>query len=139
MSQIPDYLKNKNFLIVDDYESMRVMITDNLSQLGAESIQTANSGNLAIEVLKSHFGKPTQIDIVLTDLMMEDGSGLDLIKAIRGSAQLKALPILMITSKSDVVHVIECAKAGVSSYIIKPWNLEDLAAKIEEISAIYKE
>ena len=138
MSQLPDYLKNKNFLITDDYESMRVMITDNLRQLGVESIQAAKSGNEAVKVLTQHFGKPTQIDIVLTDLMMEDGNGIDLIKAIRASAQLKPLPILMITSKSEVAHVIEAAKAGVNSYIIKPWNLEDLAKKIEDVSEKYK-
>jgi two-component system chemotaxis response regulator CheY len=138
MAKLPDYLTNKNFLITDDYESMRVMITDNLRQLGVENIIAASSGNEAVTILKQHFGKPTQIDIVLTDLMMEDGNGIDLIKAIRGSAQLKQIPILMITSKSEVAHVIEAAKAGVSSYIIKPWNLEDLLKKIEDISEIYK-
>lgn len=139
MSQLPDYLKNKNFLVTDDYESMRVMITENLKQLGVTTdIKLAESGNKAVEVIKENFGKDSQIDIVLTDLMMEDGNGIDLIKAVRGSAQLKQIPILMITSKSEVTHVIEAAKAGVSSYIIKPWKLEDLCAKLVEITDIYK-
>lgn len=118
------------FLVTDDYESMRIMIADHLKQLGIERILFAKSGNEAMEVITSHLGSESQVEFLLTDLMMENGSGLDLVKAVRANPLTKKLPVLMITSKAEVGHVIECANAGVNNYIVKPWQLDDLAKKI---------
>lgn len=130
MSTLPDDIKKRQFLVTDDYESMRMMIIDHLNELGIEKIITANSGNEALKILKENLGKPTQIQFVMTDMMMEDGSGLDLARGIRADPALKGLPILMVTSKSEVNLVLEAVKAGVNNYVVKPWEIEDLAKKI---------
>ena len=109
---------------------MRTMIVDHLNELGVEKIITANSGNQALKILKENLGKPTQIQFVMTDMMMDDGSGLDLARGIRADPALKGLPILMVTSKSEVNLVLEAVKAGVNNYVVKPWEIEDLAKKI---------
>jgi two-component system chemotaxis response regulator CheY len=127
---LPEGLRKKLFLITDDYESMRIMIAEHLKQLGVEKFLFAKSGNQALTILKQNAGKEGQIDFLITDLVMEDGTGLDLVKGARAEASLKGLPILMITSKADVNLVIECVKAGVNNYIVKPWQIEDLAKKI---------
>lgn len=130
MSTLPEAIRKKQFLVTDDYESMRIMIADHLKQLGVEKIIFAKSGNQALSILKQNLGKENQIDVLLTDLVMEDGTGLELVKAVRAEATLKGLPILMITSKAEVGLVIECVKAGVNNYIVKPWQIDDLNKKI---------
>lgn len=138
MSSLPENITNLQFLVTDDYESMRIMIAEHLQQLGIKRILFAKSGMEAVEVINAQYGTPNQIDFILTDLVMENGTGLDLVKAIRGNNSLKKLPILMVTSKAEISLVLECVKAGVSQYIVKPWQIEDLAKKIVDSLAKVK-
>lgn len=126
-------VKAKHFLVVDDYESMRTMISDHLKQLGVTKITTANSGNEALKKYQEAEASDP-IGFVLTDLVMEDGNGIDLARGIR-QVLGKKVPIIMITSKSEVSYVLESIQAGVSSYLIKPWQIADLAKKINETDA----
>lgn len=130
MSTLPKEIREKQFLVTDDYESMRIMIADHLKQLGVEKILFAKSGNEALSIIKQNYGKENQIEFLFTDLVMENGTGLELVKAVRAEANFKHLPILMITSKAEVALVIECVKAGVNNYVVKPWQKEDLVKKI---------
>ncbi|HXH73577.1 MAG TPA: response regulator [Bacteriovoracaceae bacterium] len=130
MNKLPDDIRLKRFLVVDDYESMRIMVADHLKQMGVENIQFCKSGNEALALINNLAGTPTQIEVLLTDLMMDDGSGLDLVKGLRSQPKFKSLPILMVTSKAEVAFVIACVQAGVNTYIVKPWKIEDLNKKI---------
>lgn len=116
----------------DDYESMRVMVTDSLKNLGITKITTASSGNsgfsLILELLKK-----SPIEFIVTDLVMEDGTGIELAKLVRAHPDTKHLPILMVTSKSEVNLVLESIKAGVNNYVVKPWTPEDLVKRLVEI------
>ena len=126
---IPATLKAKHFLVVDDYESMRIMVSDQLRKLGITKITTANSGNEAIKkMLELEGSNPVQY--VLADLMMEDGSGIDLASYIRQKMGKKNLPILMVTSKAEVSYVLEAVRAGVNSYLVKPWEEADFTKKL---------
>lgn len=138
MSKLPADLASKQFLVTDDYESMRIMIADHLKQMGATKILFAKSGNEALEMIKANHGGPNQIEFLLTDLVMENGTGIELVKGVRADGRFKTLPALMITSKSEVSLVLEAVKAGVNSYIVKPWQIDDLAKKIAECAAKVK-
>lgn len=129
---LPDDIKKKRFLVVDDYESMRIMIGEHLKQMGVQNIRFAKSGNEALAIFTKVVGTPESVEVLVTDLMMDDGSGLDLVKILRANPAFKTLPILMVTSKAEVGFVIACVQAGVSSYIVKPWKIEDLHKKITE-------
>lgn len=131
--QIPQEVKDKHFLICDDYESMRVMIVNSLKTLGITKITVAKSGTEGFQKIKASL-KADPIQFVMTDLMMDDGSGIDLARLIRADAETKHLPILMMTSKSEVNYMIESIKAGVNTYLIKPWQMEDLAKKITDLA-----
>jgi len=132
MINTADIDKNKWFLVVDDYESMRVLISDHLSQLGFRNVILADSGDEALKMVIGNLNTEKQIDFLITDLIMENGTGLDLIKNLRALDNLKKLPILLITSKSEVSLIIECVKAGATQFIVKPWSIEDLEKKICE-------
>ena len=132
MINTADIDKNKWFLVVDDYESMRMLISDHLSQLGFRNVILADSGDEALKTIIGNLSTEKQIDFLITDLIMENGTGLDLIKNLRALDNLKKLPILLITSKSEVSLIIECVKAGATQFIVKPWSIEDLEKKICE-------
>lgn len=126
---VPDSLLSKHFLVVDDYESMREMVSDELKNLGITKISFATSGNEALKkIVELEATDPVQY--ILTDMMMPDGSGIDLVIGIRQKLNNKLLPILMITSISDVSSVLEAVKAGVSNYIVKPWEEEEFLEKL---------
>jgi two-component system chemotaxis response regulator CheY len=60
-------------------------------------------------------------------------TGLQLLQEVRGSAQLKDLPFIMVTAESKTDNVVAAKAAGVSNYIIKPFNAETLKKKIESV------
>ena len=136
--QLPANIKGKHFLICDDYDSMLVMVGDSLKSLGVTRITSAKSGNSGYQTILAKMTEGNPIEFVITDLMMDDGTGIDLVKQIRANAATKSLPVLMVTSKSEVSFVLESIKAGVNSYIVKPWTLEDLHKRIVEIDAKQK-
>jgi two-component system, chemotaxis family, chemotaxis protein CheY len=131
--ELPSHLKTKHFLVCDDYESIRIMIVESLKSLGVTSISTAVSGNQGHQLIMDKLKTPNPVDFVITDLMMEDGSGADLARKVRAQLATRHLPMLMVTSKSEVQFVLESIKAGINSYIVKPWELQDLHDKIVEL------
>lgn len=124
--------KNMSILVVDDFSTMRRIITNVLRQLGFDSISEAEDGAKALHMLE---GQP--FDFVITDWNMPEMSGLDLIKAIRASddEKLKSIPVLMVTAEALQDNIIAAAKAGVNNYIIKPFDAQTLGDKINKIFA----
>jgi two-component system, chemotaxis family, chemotaxis protein CheY len=130
MITLPEAIRKKHFLVTDDYESMRIMLADHLKQLGVTKISFASSGNQAFKLLNDKKNQPDRIEFLLSDMIMDDGNGIELARRMRGELEFNQIPILMITSKAEVNLVIEAVKAGVNNYIVKPWQLEDLSKKI---------
>ncbi|MCZ6474667.1 MAG: response regulator [SAR324 cluster bacterium] len=124
--------KNMNILVVDDFSTMRRIISNVLRQLGFDNIVEAEDGSKALQILESE-----SVDFVITDWNMPQMSGLDLLKAMRASERndLKDMPVLMVTAEALQDNIIAAAKAGVNNYIIKPFDAQTLSEKIEKIFA----
>jgi len=120
--------KNLKILIVDDFATMRKVIRNLLKQGGFENVVEAEDGVAALKVLKSQ-----QVDFIISDWNMPNMSELELLKAVRGDDELKALPFLMVTAEALKDNVVAAVKAGVSNYIVKPFTAEVLNEKIEKI------
>jgi len=120
--------KNLKILIVDDFATMRKVIRNLLKQGGFENIVEAEDGAAALKILKSQ-----PVDFIISDWNMPNMSGLELLKAVRGDDELKALPFLMVTAEALKDNVVAAVKAGVSNYIVKPFTAEVLNEKIEKI------
>jgi two-component system chemotaxis response regulator CheY len=67
---------------------------------------------------------------------MEPMTGLDLLKEVRADARLKNLPFIMVTAESKTENVIAAKQAGVSNYIVKPFNADTLKDKIEKVLSV---
>ncbi|GAB3450574.1 response regulator [Insolitispirillum peregrinum] len=121
--------KNMRVLIVDDYKTMLRIIRNLLRQLGFNNIDEATDGSSALQQLRSG----TQYGLVISDWNMEPMTGLQLLREVRADAKLKALPFIMVTAESKSENVIAAKEAGVSNYIVKPFNAETLKAKMVSV------
>lgn len=130
MSLLPSSIASLHFLVVDDFQSMRVVLSAQLKHLGVSRVSFATSGNEAFKLIKEAQITAHPVQFVITDLMMKNGSGIDLTRLVRADAALAKLPILMISSMNDMDQVLEAVKTGVSDYIVKPWQEADLIKKI---------
>ena len=115
-------------LVVDDFATMRRIISNVLKQLGFENILEAEDGTKALQIMETE-----QVDFVITDWNMPQMSGLDLLKAIRSSEDKKHIPVLMVTAEAMQENIIKAAQAGVNNYIIKPFDAKTLSDKINKI------
>src|SRR4051812_37954469 len=109
--------KSMLILVVDDYNTMRRIIRNLLKQLGFDNVEEAAHGGEALEKLKEKtFG------LIISDWNMEPMTGLELLKQVRASEQFKNIPFIMVTAESKPENVIAAKQAGVSNYVVKPFN-----------------
>lgn len=120
--------KNMKIMIVDDYSTMLRIIRNLLRQLDFNNVDEANNGSDALQKLKE-----TPFNLIISDWNMEPMTGLDLLKAVRADAKLKHIPFIMITAESKTENVVLAKQAGVSNYIVKPFNAETLKTKMSSV------
>ena len=120
--------KSMKILVVDDYKTMLRIIRNLLKQIDFENVEEATDGGEAFAKLQAgNFG------LVISDWNMEPMTGLQLLQQVRGDAKLKATPFIMVTAESKTENVIAAKQAGVSNYIVKPFNAETLRGKIQKV------
>jgi two-component system, chemotaxis family, chemotaxis protein CheY len=122
--------KNMKILVVDDFSTMRRIVRNLLVELGFTNtlIQEAEDGNAALALLRS-----APIDLVVTDWNMPNMTGIELLRAIRADAALKAMPVLMVTAENNRDQIIAAAQSGVNGYIVKPFTAVTLREKLDKI------
>jgi two-component system chemotaxis response regulator CheY len=121
---------NLNFLVVDDFSTMRRIVIGLLKELGYSKIYEAEDGSAALKTLQS---RDARIDFVVTDWNMPVMDGLSLLKAIRETSNLSHLPVLMVTAEAKKENIIAAAQAGADGYIVKPFNAGTLKEKLDKI------
>jgi two-component system chemotaxis response regulator CheY len=120
--------KSMQVLVVDDYKTMVRIIGNLLNQLDFKNVDEATDGSTALEKLRrGGYG------LVISDWNMEPMTGLQLLREVRADAKLKEIPFIMVTAESKTENVVEAKKAGVSNYIIKPFNAETLKNKLTAV------
>ncbi len=115
-------------LIVDDYRTMLRILRNLLRQLNFSNVDEATDGSAALEKLREgNYG------LVISDWNMEPMTGIQLLREVRADEKLKSIPFIMVTAESKPENVIAAKQAGVSNYIVKPFNAETLKAKIASV------
>ena len=113
-------------LIVDDNPKY---LEDALPMYGYQVV-VATDGIKALKILSKESDK---IDLVLLDVMMPNMNGWDTLKAIRTSEKTKMIPVIMITAVSEEQKIVSGLKIGADDYIVKPFVLPNLLARIEAV------
>ncbi|MBX3020764.1 MAG: response regulator [Bdellovibrionales bacterium] len=126
------FAKETHVLVVDDSLNIRRIVVDSLQRLGFQKVTTAEDAVEALGKLKFFAKTPHAIGLVLSDLNMPGPSGLDFLKQVRSEKDFITLPFVLVTTESEKGAVIEAAAAGVSGYVVKPFNLETLTKKIKD-------
>ncbi|GBF25088.1 chemotaxis protein CheY [bacterium MnTg02] len=115
-------------LVVDDYKTMVRIIRNLLKQLGFSDVDDAADGTEALGKMQQR-----KYGLVISDWNMEPMTGYELLKEVRSDDGLNRTPFIMVTAESKTENVIAAKKAGVSNYIVKPFNAATLKAKIDAV------
>ena len=113
-------------LIVDDSGSMRKILARIMGRLSFE-VMEAENGKDALRVLQEAGCCP---DVALCDWNMPVMDGLQLVQALRSSSCYRKLPVIMVTTETEMDKVVTALNAGANEYIMKPFTQEMLAEKL---------
>ena len=119
---------NMKILVVDDYKTMLKIIRNLLRQLEFRNVDDATDGSMALQKLRVG-----DFDLVISDWNMEPMTGIELLRHVRADDDLKSMPFIMITAESKTENIVAAKEAGVSNYIVKPFNAEVLKSKLVSV------
>ena len=114
-------------LVIEDEPDIRRNLEYNLSREGF-SISTAASISEANTLLAS-----TDYNLILLDLMLPDGSGLDLCKSIKSNSDTESIPIIILTAKDDEVDKVVGFELGADDYVTKPFSVRELILRVKAV------
>ncbi len=112
-----------SIMLIDDMTAMRMVMKGILTQIGFTSVVEQSSAHMALNTLNTH---PGCCRVILCDWVMPHMSGFDLLRAVRThqDANIKRLPVVMVTAESSRENVLQAQMAGANGYILKPFTPE---------------
>ncbi|MDH5797758.1 MAG: response regulator [Paracoccaceae bacterium] len=116
-------------LAIDDSRTMRDMLYRALMGAGFE-VELAEDGEAGLSCMEVFTP-----DIVVTDLNMPNLNGLQYVEAVRGMANWRGLPILILTTESAAELKAEARRVGATGWIVKPFDEEKLVTAIRRLAA----
>lgn len=117
----------KKILIVDDHGALRYILSFDLQKKGFKTL-TAGTGEKGIEIAREE-----NPDLILLDAMMPGIDGFETCRRLKAISEVKDIPVVMVTAKSQRKDVLEGLQSGAVSYMVKPFKFEELYEKIVEI------
>ena len=118
---------NEKILVVDDEESIRLMLRVALQLAGFEFLEAADVDEAWVIVRKE------SPDLVLLDWMLPGGSGVDFLRKLRKKDRTVNLPVIMLTAKSHEDNIVQGFDVGADDYVTKPFAPRELIARIRSI------
>ena len=112
-------------LVVDDNEDNRYTHTRRLKRLGYQNLDTANDGRQALGILRAK-----KFDLVLLDIMMPEMNGYEVLEHMQADAELRHLPVIMISAVGEMESVVRCIELGAEDYLPKPFDATLLRARV---------
>ena len=119
-------------LVVDDSKTIRIILGRILKELGYEVCEAGN-GKEALKVMES---QKAAVNLVLADWNMPEMNGLELLKQLRQDPALASLKIIMVTTETEIDHMVSALEAGANEYVMKPFTKEILREKLELVGIL---
>ena len=113
-------------LVVDDSRVTRKVLIGALGRIGIEKVDQAGDGQEAIQLLENH-----SYDLILMDWNMPKKSGIKALTELRDMGI--TTPVIMVTTEAEKKSIVKAIKRGATNYIVKPFEPDTLARKIEEV------
>ena len=111
-------------LIVDDNATNRYILHDHIVELGHIPVMAEN-GLVGLEQIEKHYP-----NLVLLDILMPTMNGFEMLKRLKNDQSLRHLPVIVISAVDDIQNVVRCIEMGADDYLVKPFNLLMLTARI---------
>jgi CheY-like chemotaxis protein len=115
-------------MIIDDVPATRILLRDMLGEMGYATIVEAGTSHEALAQLKKKRAK-----LIICDYVMEDGSGLDFVRELRSHPYLEDVPVIIVSSCSDVPVIEAALELGADDYLVKPISFKLLSQKIRDV------
>jgi two-component system chemotaxis response regulator CheY len=112
-------------MVIDDSRAIRLILGKMLKELGYEVVDAEN-GAVAIDKLKSS----EKVDIALVDWNMPEMNGYEFVCAVRKEEAYKDLPLMMVTTETEMSQVVKALEAGANEYVMKPFTKEMITEKL---------
>ncbi|MBF0292626.1 MAG: response regulator [Nitrospinae bacterium] len=114
-----------NILVVDDDPNIALLVHMTLAKKPDYKVTIANSGQDALDIIAQNVP-----DLVLLDIMMPDMDGFEVCRKIKQGEKTKFLPVIMVSAKSELRDKLHGMDIGANDYITKPFNPEELLARV---------
>jgi two-component system chemotaxis response regulator CheY len=119
-------------MIVDDSRAMRMILRRALAELGYGAAEAGN-GQEALALLEQ---QGESVSLMLVDWNMPVMCGLDLVKAVRADRRFRGIPLIMVTTETEIDHISQALEAGANEYVMKPFTKEVLEDKLRSMNLI---
>ncbi len=119
--------EKKKIMVVEDEQHVRLLVSRLLSKNEFE-VKGVEDGLAALHELEIFHP-----DLIISDIMMPNLDGLQLLKALRNLRETRSIPVIFLTAKSDPLSMIEGINAGAKFYITKPFQIEDVLNKVNKV------
>jgi two-component system phosphate regulon response regulator PhoB len=116
-----------NILVIEDEPDIRKTLEYNISREG-HKVLTAGSIHDAEKILQSQ-----SLSLVLLDLMLPDGSGLDFCRKLKTNSKTESIPVIILTAKDDEVDKVVGFELGADDYVTKPFSVRELLLRIKAV------
>ncbi len=113
-------------LIVDDSRAMRLMIGRIMGELGFDTVDAGN-GKEALDRVSA----AGSLDVALVDWNMPEMNGYDFLCALRAGSVQSSMPVIMVTTETEVSQIVRALEAGANEYVMKPFTKDVLREKLD--------
>ena len=120
-------------LVVEDDPDIRELLIDSLCDIGYDVMEAGDGGAGLQSALE---GLP---DIILLDMMMPVLDGLEVLDRLKADPLTRFIPVIMVSARGQEQDISTALNSGAVSYLVKPWEPEDLEAKVRQAEAAIRE
>jgi len=114
----------KKILVIDDERTIRVLLENFLKEY---VVTTKNDGLEGLSWLQ----EGNMPDLIVADIQMPNLDGYEFVKQLRASGYFKEIPLIVLSGIESTAEKVKCLKLGANDYLVKPFNPEELALRIE--------
>ncbi|MBI2688865.1 MAG: response regulator [Acidobacteria bacterium] len=119
-------------LIIDDSRAIRMILGRTLNRFGYE-VCAASNGREALDMMGTHDLHPS---VILVDWNMPEMNGLDFVRSIRANPKFSEIPLVMVTTETEIEQMDRALEAGANEYVMKPFTDEVIADKLRLLGVL---
>ena len=120
-------------MVIDDSRAIRLILSSTLAELGYDVCQAAN-GEEALAAVERENGS---ISLILGDWNMPVMNGLEFVRRLRSDPRFSSVPLMMVTTETEMQQVVVALEAGANEYVMKPFTKEIIADKLRLMGVIH--